>query len=102
MPRRTKRVKHAMRMVSARNRIAASSSVASESIDASSDSSISKTEVDEWLLDSLDVNERCLSEALRWTSGARPGTRKHHDGFGRSSTFAKKAKMKKMQVQEFR
>ena len=55
-------------------------------------------DADEWLQDVDEVNEIPLPDTLHWKEGAKPGTRKCHNGFGRSSTFARKAQMKKMQV----
>lgn len=55
-------------------------------------------DADEWLRDALEVNEVPMTEMLRWKSEARPDTRKNHNGFGRSSCFARKAQMKKRQV----
>jgi hypothetical protein len=57
-------------------------------------------QLDEWLRDSDAIDEASLFDTLRWKIGAKPGTRKHHDGFGRSSKFARKAQMKKMQVNQ--
>ena len=90
MPRPGKRVKHARRIVAAR--------LPNHEPDAATTNEI---ENDEWLDDSAVVDEAVVEDnisAIRWTPGAKPRARKSHDGFGRSSTFARKAKMKKMQV----
>lgn len=92
MPRPNKRIKHARHMVASRGPLQASSEDSVVPVPASDH------EKDEWLDDTAFVDDSILRDVIRWTPGAQPKTRKYHDGFGRSSMFAKKAKLKKMQV----
>ena len=100
MPRPNKRVKRAHLMVAARrsNR-GVHDSENTEFIGHQGDTNAEPAieEADEWFRD-LDVVNQISVPELHWKDGAKPGTRKHHNGFGRSSTFTRKAQMKKMQV----